>query len=76
MDEEIECIDKNQTWKLVDVLKDRDVISVKWIYKTKQDVDGNVQKNTRKEWSQENSHSNPFYISMKPSHQLHAWTQS
>ena len=45
MDEEIECIEKNQTWELVDVPKDKDVISVKWIYKTKQDVDGNVQKN-------------------------------
>ena len=30
--------------ELVDVPKDKDVISVKWIYKTKQDVDRNVQK--------------------------------
>ena len=44
MDEEIECIEKNQTWELVDVPTDKDVINVKWIYKTKQDVDGNVQK--------------------------------
>ena len=44
MDEEIECIKKNQTWEMVDVPKDKDVINVKWIYKTKQDVDGNVQK--------------------------------
>ena len=29
---------------MVDVPKDKYVISVKWIYKTKQDVDGNVQK--------------------------------
>ena len=29
---------------MVDVLEDKDVINVKWIYKTKQDVDGNVQK--------------------------------
>ena len=43
MDEEIECIEKNQTWELVDVPKDKDVISVKWIYKRKQDADGNVQ---------------------------------
>jgi hypothetical protein len=46
MDEEIECIEKNKTWKLVDVPKDKDVISVKWIYKTKQDADGNAQKDT------------------------------
>ena len=44
MDEEIECIEKNQTWELVDVPKGKDVISVKWINKTKQDADGNVQK--------------------------------
>ena len=42
MDEEIECIEKNHTWELVDVPKDKGVVSVKWIYKTKQDVDGNV----------------------------------
>ena len=44
MNEEIECIEKNQTSELVDVPKDKDVIIIKWIYKTKQDVDGNVQK--------------------------------
>ena len=44
MDEEIECIYKNQTWDLVDVPKYKDVINIKWIYKTKKDVDGNVQK--------------------------------
>ena len=44
MDLEIECIEKNETWELVDVPKYKDVISVKWIYKTNKDVDGNVQK--------------------------------
>ena len=44
MDEEIECIQKNQTWELVNVSKHKDVISVKRIYNTKQYVDGNVQK--------------------------------
>ena len=44
MDEQIECIEKKQTWELVDVPKDKDVVSIKWIYKTKQDADGNVQK--------------------------------
>ena len=29
MDEEIECIEKNHTWELVDVPIDKDVISVK-----------------------------------------------
>jgi hypothetical protein len=44
MDEEIRGIEKNQTWNLVDVPKYKDVISVKWIYKTKQDAEGNMQK--------------------------------
>ena len=44
MDEEIECIEKNQTWELVDVPKNKYVINFKWIYKTKQDANGNVQK--------------------------------
>ena len=35
MDEEIECIEKNRTWELVDIPKDKDVISVKWICNTK-----------------------------------------
>ena len=45
MDEEIECIEKNQTWELVEVPKDKYVNNVKCIYNTKQDLDGNVQKN-------------------------------
>ena len=42
MDEEVEWIEKKHTWELVDVLKHKDVFNVKWIYKTKQDADGNV----------------------------------
>ena len=30
MNEEIECIEKNQTSELVDVPKDKDVINFKW----------------------------------------------
>ena len=37
-------LEKNHTWDLVDVPKDKDVITVKWIYKTKQVPDGNVHK--------------------------------
>jgi hypothetical protein len=44
MDIKIRCMEKSQTWKLVDVPEDKDVISVKWIYKTKQYAEGNVKK--------------------------------
>lgn len=43
MDEEIESIKKNKTWELVDLPEGKDAISVKWIYKTKHDVDGKVK---------------------------------
>ena len=42
MDEQIEYIEKNQTWEQVDVPKDKDVINIKWTHKIMQDVDGNV----------------------------------
>ena len=48
MDEEIEFIEKNQTGEMVDVRKDKDVITVKWIYKTKQDVDVNVYNHKKR----------------------------
>jgi hypothetical protein len=44
MDDEIRCIKNNQTWKLVNVPEYKDVISVKWIYKTNKDAEGKVQK--------------------------------
>ena len=44
MDEKIEAIKKNQTWQLVNPQEGKDAIGVKWIYKTKFDVDGNIVK--------------------------------
>ena len=44
MEEEIEAIEKSQTWKLVNLLKWIYAIGVKWIYKTTFNVDGNVVK--------------------------------
>jgi hypothetical protein len=38
MDEEIICIENNQTLNLVDVREDKDVISVMCIYKTNKDA--------------------------------------
>uniref|UniRef100_A0A251VGU8 Putative zinc finger, CCHC-type n=1 Tax=Helianthus annuus TaxID=4232 RepID=A0A251VGU8_HELAN len=44
MDREMESIKKNDTWELVDPPKDQKPIGVKWIYKTKYDEHGNVDK--------------------------------
>ncbi|KAI5333495.1 hypothetical protein L3X38_023626 [Prunus dulcis] len=38
-------LEKNKTWELVDRPTDKPVICVKWIYKTKLNLDGTVQKN-------------------------------
>ncbi|CAL8998022.1 unnamed protein product [Prunus brigantina] len=45
METEIEMIEKNKTWELVDRPIDKLVIGVKWVYKTKLNLDGSIQKN-------------------------------
>jgi len=42
MDEEIEVIEKNDTWDLVDFPKDKNLIGVKWVYKTKLNEKGEI----------------------------------
>lgn len=45
MENEMNMIEKNQTWELVRRPSDKPVIGVKWVYKTKLNLDGSVQKN-------------------------------
>lgn len=44
MDAEIAAIEKNNTWKLVELPKGQKTISVKWVYKTKLKENGEVDK--------------------------------
>lgn len=44
MKEELFMIEKNQTWELVDKPQDRKVIGVKWVFRTKLNSDGSVNK--------------------------------
>ena len=44
MEVEIEGIEKNSTWQLVERPKDKEIIGVKWIYKVKYNSDGSVQR--------------------------------
>ncbi len=37
MDSEIECLEKNKTWRLVDEPCDKKIIDVKWVYKRRSD---------------------------------------
>ena len=44
MDEEIDSIERNNTWELMDLPKGKECIGVKWVYKTKFDAKGEVVK--------------------------------
>ncbi|KAL0559650.1 hypothetical protein IC582_000013 [Cucumis melo] len=44
MEEELSMIEKNKTWILVDRSQDRKVIGVKWVFRTKLNADGSINK--------------------------------
>jgi hypothetical protein len=45
MDEELDQIEKNNTWELVPRPKNKDVIDTKWVFKNKLNEDGHVTRN-------------------------------
>ncbi|KAE8676644.1 hypothetical protein F3Y22_tig00111582pilonHSYRG00249 [Hibiscus syriacus] len=44
MDEEIKAIEKNDTWELTSLPKGHKAIGVKWVYKTKQNTKGEIER--------------------------------
>lgn len=44
MTEELEYIEKNETWKLIDLCSKHEFVDLKQIYKAKLKSDGNVEK--------------------------------
>lgn len=44
MDEEMNAIERNKTWDLVDLPKGKEVIGVKWVYKTKCNAEGKIER--------------------------------
>ena len=44
MKEELKMIEKNQTWMLVDIPAHKKAIGVKWVYRTKLNPDGSINK--------------------------------
>ncbi|KAJ4751816.1 polyprotein [Rhynchospora pubera] len=44
MKNELVAIEQNKTWQLVEPPADRNIIGVKWVYKTKIGADGSIQK--------------------------------
>jgi hypothetical protein len=45
MDEELDQIEKNDTWELVPRLKNKNVIGTKWVFRNKLNEDGQVTRN-------------------------------
>ena len=48
MKEELDMIEKNNTWELVERQSNKKVIGVKWVYRTKLNLDGSVNKHKAK----------------------------
>eukprot|EP00253_Pinus_taeda_P017662 PITA_17662 len=48
MDEEINAIERNKTWDLVELPKGKEVIGVKWVYKTKSNAEGKIERHKAK----------------------------
>ena len=48
MDEEIQAIKKNETWELTSLPQGKRAIRVKWVYKAKRNVRGEVEKHKAK----------------------------
>nr|GFD51467.1 copia-type polyprotein [Tanacetum cinerariifolium] len=44
MEEEIKSIEKNDTWELTTLPKGQKAVGVKWVYKAKKNVKGEVEK--------------------------------
>ena len=44
MEEEMHSIEKNDTWELDELPKGKKVVSSKWIYKIKFNVDGTIER--------------------------------
>ena len=45
MDEEMNSIEGNKTWDLVEPPKGKEVVGVKWVYKTKSNAEGKMERN-------------------------------
>ena len=45
MDEELDQIEKNNTWELVPRPKNKNVIDTKWVFRNKLNEDGQVTRN-------------------------------
>ncbi len=54
MKEKLSMIEKNKTWEPVERPQDREVIGVKWVFRTKLNPDGSMNKHKAKSIVKEN----------------------
>ena len=44
MNEEVDALDNNDTWRLTSLPKGKKAIGCKWVYKIKHNADGSISK--------------------------------
>lgn len=44
VEEELDCLNKNKTWTIVDKLINKNIISSKWVFKIKDDGNSKIYK--------------------------------
>ena len=64
MNQEIDSIEKNKTWDLVDLPRHKKSIGVKWVYKTKLNEKGQIEKH-KEDLLPKDSHNNQVLIIVK-----------
>lgn len=74
MNEEMTVIEKHHTWKLVHRPKEKDVISLNWIFKIKYNEDDSIQK--YKAWFVEKGYSQQQGLDLNKTFSLVAWMET
>ena len=44
MDEEINALDKNNTWEIINVPNNKKIVGCKWLFNTKYKLEGNIDR--------------------------------
>jgi hypothetical protein len=75
MNEEMISIEKNQTWKLVNMPKKKKAVGLKWVFKIKYNEDGSIQKHKARIVAKGYSQQHGVDL-QKPLHLLQGWKLS
>ena len=75
MDEELDQIEKNDTWELVPRPKNKNVIGTKWVFRNKLNEDGQVTRN-KIDWYVKDMHRLKESTLKRHMPQLPEWKQS